>query len=684
MGSNSTPPTAALVLDMTSTNTHRNYPKARHAVHAGLLLLIAWLVLIIVAAASSKSLEFDGAMNLLTSRSIAQGDGPREVYDSGDLFPAGVQSKEPYVLVGALVFKLFGVGPLQTQLPNLIYLSLLCATLLMALRRMFDPTTALTGCILLLAMPSITQYGLRGYGELPTLFFGLAALSVVAWPGSWRHHLARRCLMAGALAGLALATKVVGVVLMTVVGIVLLCRLVAESRSCVRDYFVAPASFALGVVAPLLLVELWRWYWIGASGYGAWWSFQLSSILSQSGAAPHQPQAILSAKIAHHFQILSTQLGLSRFVTMAAIIMPLAALAFAFFGAFDREQQRRSKWFLLGLLLLVMFYFPWWLAFVPTEKAWLRYIYIGLIALAIIAAVSVVTNLRGTLTGRNPLARLVHLALAAIVVGTYAPMMVAALKTPISFAYDGETTRTREAARLVSGLPAEATILAYGWYSAPSVQIYTHRPFMDLTDWPIGRLVGNGKPAYVVADRPTLITGMLDRLLARYPHRALMPSNPYAQVYAMDFSNPVNPFLLVDQAQPASRVAFADGDYPFTTGMEPYDPIGGRFIESDSEILLRYEGQRSFQLVGYMDAAQPSHYRWPGSLEGRVVLGTCPPLPFRFDTPGWRDFTMPLACKPPAGQNVRVRVLLDNAFDWPMLKDRQRALLLSAIGFIDQ
>jgi hypothetical protein len=675
------------VTDLTVANPTSAYRDllttgARRFVQAGLLLLIVWLLLMIVAAAMSRSLEFDGAMNLLMSRSIAEGNGPREVYDSRDLFPAAVQTKAPFVLLGALVFKLFGVGQLQTQLPNLIYLGLLCAVLLVTLRRLFGTTTSLLATVLLLASPSITQYGLRGYGELPALLFGLAALSVVAWPGPWHIHTSRRCLLAGALVGLALATKVIGIVQVATVGMVLLCRLFAEPSDTSRSFVRNSSSFALGVATPLLLVELWHLLWMGTAGYRAWWTFMWSSIMSQSGATPRDPQGMLSAKIAHHFQILSTQVGLGHFAMMAAIVMPLVALAFAYFFAYTREQKCLSRWFMLGLLLLVALYFPWWLAIVPNDKAWLRYIYIGLISLEIIAGISIVANFRSALTGRKPVMRLTHLALAVITVSIYAPLTVKALENPISFKPGAEIVHTKEAAQLVSGLPADASILGYGWYAAPTVQIYTHRSFMDLTDFPIGKLIG--KPAYLVADRPTLITGILGRVLARYPHRALMQPNPFAQVYAMDFANPVNPFTLADQAQIASKVVFADHDYPLTEGMEPFNPIGGRFIESDSEILLRYEGQSSFQLVGYMDAAQPSYYRWPGPLDGRIIIGHCPPLRFSFEKPGWRDFQLPLECKPSHGESVRVRILLNNVFDLPWVKDRQQAMLISAIGFVDK
>ena len=652
----------------------------RRFVWAALLFLIAWLLVIIVANAMSHSLSFDGAMNLLMSRSIAVGDGPREVYDSHDLFPPAVQTKIPFVLLGALIFKLFGVGQLQTQLPNLIYLGLLCTVLLLALRRIFGTTASMLATVLLLASPHITQYGLLGYGELPTLFFGLTGLAVVAWPGPWHTHMLRRCFLAGALVGLALATKVIGVVQIAMVGTVLVCRIFMEKDGTWRTSAQGSSLFAVGLAVPLLMIELWRFLYMGTSGYRDWWKFMWSSIMSHSGATPSDPQGMLSTKIAIHFKILSAEVGLGHVAMTAAIVLPLVAIAFAYFSAYNHEQRTRTKWFLLGLVLLVVLYFPWWLAIVPNNKAWLRYIYIGLISLELIAALSIVANIQGALsnTQKKPV-RLAHLVLAISVLGIYGPLAMKAAGGPIPLKRSEDALRDKQAAKLISRLPDSAAVLGYGWYAAPQIQIYTKRPFMDLTDWPIGNLVN--KSAYVVADRATIMTGMLNDLFLRYPHRALMQTNSFAQVYEVDFSNPKDPFLNRDTTHTLSKVDFSTVNYPLTVGMEPFDPIGGRFIGSDSEIMLRYNGQSSFELRGYMDAAVPSYYRWPTTLAGRVLIDNCPPLPFKFAKAGWETFRMQLACKLPPGKEVRVRILLDNVMDLPLLRDRQRAMLLASIGF---
>lgn len=650
---------------------------SRIGIAACLLLafVLVWQVLTVIAASSAANLMFDGAMNLETSRSIAAGDGPRWLYDTRDLFPPGVQTKEPFVFLGVAVFKLLGVGPWQAQLPNVLYFLLAVAVMLLLVRKVAGTATALAAAVFALATPMLTQYALDGYGEVPTLFFGLASLAVVAWPGRFALHFARWSLLAGVLAGLAMATKVIGIVQIATVGAVLVLRILVEAEGRIRSLLRAVPAFVAGVALPLLLVEAWRWYWLGHDGYLAWWKFQWSSILSQSGASPAGAQVGLRDKVAHHFVLLASQLRRTRLDTAALLVLPLVALGAAWFAA-STQQRRCMRWLLLGLLALVALYFPWWLGVVPTQKAWLRYLYIGLLALGMLAGIAAAGNAAAALQDGRPARRAMHAVVALAVCLLYWPFVTRSVSTELAFGPNEDVQATQYAAGIVSRLPPDALLFGYGWYAAPTVQLYTDRGFADLTDFPIGRVVGH--PAYLVADRATLVTNILQRVLDRYPATLLMRPNPFAQVYAVDFAHPYDPFAGMDTGAVRSSVDFSKGAYPLTSGYEPYDPMGGRFIESDSEILLKYDGQARLDLSGYM--ALPMYYRRPQPLSGRALVDGCPGIPFAFNGTGWQQFQLPLACQPPVG-NVRVRLLFDNVFDLPLLYDRQRAMLLRSIGF---
>jgi hypothetical protein len=642
--------------------------------------LLAWQALVVIASGMSRNLMFDGAMNLEISKSIAEGNGPRRIYDSGDLFPPGVQSKEPFVLLGAAVFKVFGVGNWQAQLPNIIYFLLATAMIIILVKRATDTPTALMAAILATGTPAFTQYALNGYGEIPTLFFGLCSLAVVIWPERFSTSLIWRSLLAGALAGLALATKVVGVVQIAAIGLVLCLRVFAEAAGTfqrLRAIAISVLAFSLAALIPLLLVEWWRWSWLGQDGYIGWWEIQFGSIKSHAGAAPTGAELNYLDKATHHLGLLANELRRTRAATVALIILPLAAVGISF-SQLPPPQRMQRRWLLLALLAIVALYFPWWLGVVPTEKAWLRYLYIGLIALDIVAAIAFVSNIQEAFRAKDSWRRFLHGALAASVIFLYLPFIAKSAVTRLNFQPGEELQATQYAAKVISRLEPNKTAFGYGWYAAPTIQLYADRGFQDFTDWPIGRLTT--QPAYLVADRATVMTNMLERVLARYPHKKLMRDNPYAQVYEVDFARPNDPFQGMDAAAIQATVNFSETAYPLTSGMEPYDPMGGRFVESDSEVLLKYQGQDTLVLTGYM--APPGFYRLPEALSGRVLVDGCPAMSFAFKQNGWETFRLPLSCTPALDSNVRVRLLLNNVFDLPLLFDRQRALLLQSIGFI--
>jgi hypothetical protein len=580
--------------------------------------------------------------------------------------------------MGAAIFKVFGVGHWQAQLPNLLFVFLLAGLVFALFRRTSNTATALVALILVFSLPDFTQYALNGYGEIPTFFFGLSALALVVWPHRITTSLIKISFAAGAMAGLAIATKVVGIVLVGAVALILGLRVLVEAEKRLKSLLVAILAFSAGLLLPLLLIEAWRWFWLGADGYRAWWDFQYTSIMYQSGAAPRNDQPSTLSKVATHFSILIRDINLTSLATIALAVAPLAALALAF-PYLRTAQKRNMAWLLAGLALIAALYLSWWLTYVPTEKAWLRYIYIALVSLGLLAAVAITSNIARAFDTPSKWMRTLHASLALAVFLAYAPFVFKSVSTDLKFGPNEEAQASMYAANIIENVDPDRPVFGYGWYAAPTVQLHTKRNLLDLTDWPIGRLTG--QPAYLVADRATLITGILNPVLNRYPNRLLMRPNDFAQVYEIDFANPLNPFAAMDSSSATAAVEFARVDYPLTHGMEPFDPMGGRFIASDAEVLLKYGGQGSLVMSAYM--ALPHFYLRDEPLRGRILIEGCSPLAFAFEATGWKEFRLPLACKPASGESVRVRILLDNVFNLPLLYDRQRAMLLGSIGFSD-
>lgn len=644
---------------------------------AVLALLAVWLFYLMVVAGLSQNLMFDGAMNLEVSRSLAEGTGPRRLYDFTDFFPHGVQTKEPYILLGALIFKLFGVGPFTAQLPNLIFLFALCGVTLVVVGRLASITAGLFAVVLLLSMPQIAQYALNGYGEIPTLAFGLSALAAVCWPGDIDRRVLLRASLAGLLAGLALATKAVGAILVVAVAMTLVARVLVESRHRWLTLLVAAAAYALALALPLSLVEMWRWMTLGQAAYMEWWRLEWQGITYQAGVGPAEVTQSRWAKVARHFQLLVAEIRSSRLATSLLFAIPIG---YAVCVMFARGAMARARWLVFGLVLVGGCYLVWWMGVTPTEKAWLRRIYIGLACLGIISAIAWGLAFRGMLEHSSAAPRRILCATLCLSVATlYAQFVSDVVRAPALPAHSEEVKLTLEAAERVRQMHPDDLVFAYGWYAAPTIALHSGREFIDLSDWPIGRYPGHR--AYLLADRATFVVGALDPLLARYPHRALMRENPYVQIYEFRFERPNDPFAATALDEVPSQVAFSPRNDEAVQGMQPFDAgMGGRWMESDAEVLLKYQSQRSFVLHGYM--ALPSYYRFGVPLQGRVLIPGCPPKPFVFNGVGWQTFELSLEdCQLVPGTSLRIRLLTDNVFDLPLVYTHQRAMVLQKIGF---
>src|SRR5690606_34745960 len=112
----------------------------------------------------------------------------------------------------------------------------------------------------------------------------------------------------------------------------------------------AAVAMAAGIAIPLLLVECWRWFWLGADGYVAWWKFQVDSILHQSGAVSTGPVSPMQAKVTQHFGILARDLGLTKPVLLALLLVSLAGMALAFGRGFTANERMRGRLLILGLM----------------------------------------------------------------------------------------------------------------------------------------------------------------------------------------------------------------------------------------------------------------------------------------------------------------------------------------------
>jgi hypothetical protein len=253
---------------------------------------------------------------------------------------------------------------------------------------------------------------------------------------------------------------------------------------------------AAGGVALLPLVrELHRLLTIGSfAGYRAWWSEQGDSISMQSGlegsAAGNGP----ARTFLDHMHLLSGYVDFPAELLLAVVFLPLV-LAAAVVAWRWRDQGLRSTLsdprlvLVLTVGALAASYIFWWMFVVPDNKAWIRRVMPGLLALHLLYLLLVPWLVRiGRALWRYPVSAgrsLVRLAPAAALVA------VAVLAVPYLSIRSWYTTGDLVAAEqdwLDANRDAAAFIRTnsdqryFGdeWWSAPVVSLMSHTGFHNL------------------------------------------------------------------------------------------------------------------------------------------------------------------------------------------------------------
>lgn len=639
------------------------------------LVLLAVLIAWISVHALQRAPSFDGAMNLQVSWSLAEGEGYRRTYADRPVFPLEIQTNVPFTLPAAAVFKVFGMGIAQAQIINLLYLFGLAAMGFLLLRRAFGTVAGGAGALLLLVTPGVMRFGLNGYGEVPALFWALAALSAFPWART--TFPASRVALAGACLGLALATKTVMVIGCAVFGVGIVVAILAARGTPVRRKLLLAAIAAGASAIPLVAIEVWRAIALGGiEPYLDSRAAELGEIFLQAGSAPisHGTQS-LASKFAAHAALLSEMYGLSA----PYLILWLAGpFVFAPVLAVSRR-ARRDNGVLACLLVAVAIYFAWWLLLSPTEKAWHRRILDGSLLLNLSWVYLAALALQGGRTAGHAVAR----AMAWTPVGYCVLLAIHFFSVDLrpTLSLQPDTEELDEAVAVLKALPQDARIFGLGWQSAPVLSLLSRRPFEDLNDTVIAE-IGQGK-AYLVVDQATIASRNHERVIRNYRAIPLLPPSSKSQVYAVDFANPIQPAYshAADESYPAA-VDFAHSGAAFAGGFFQAER-SGRWMSSDAVMDLEYDGKPVFAIDLYTPA--PSQYIRPDGIAVFVTANGCPLGRASFNAAALHRLRLPIPtqCALRTGQRVRVRISTNNLIDNPITRDdRALAAVLLKAGFV--
>lgn len=634
------------------------------AIAAGRLLYWAW----------SEQVSFDGAMNLEAARSLVEGQGYRRMYGERAAFPHEIQTRAPYILPAAAVFAAFGVGVWQAQLTNLLYLFAFAAVAFALVRRWTSWRWGLLAAAVCLATPGIQGWGMNGYGEVPALAWWLSAL-LILYGGEGRSAAGTgRCFVAGAMIGLAIVTKtVLAIGLFAVLPVFLVDRL-WRTRS-IGSVVFPFLALVCGALLPLLLHEVWRCVALGGwESWQAWFDVEWEAVRRQAGMrAGFDDSGTLSLKVSTHFKALVSGIGLPPWLVVAW----LASCAVMVPAACRKPADDTVRPVLLTLGLFALVYFCWWLGVTPTQKAWYRRIFNGVVAveLLIVFATGLLWRSRARAATVAPRAAVAVIAASlAMQAGLAWSSLADAGNWFLPISSRDVLDRDLQAIR---ALPGDAQLYGIGWHSVPTVPLYSGRHLDDLNFRTPAELAAQNR-IFLVVDPPMRSTGTEQYWLRRFPSRQLSET-PDLSVFELATDRVADPFesASIDPAAATGYVDLSTGDYPYAFGFYEREGDGWSWVRPDSEVLLRYAGEPELRLDLYMpDAA----YRFPEPLSIEIRLGDCRLGEVRQTDKGYKQWRFPLqACSPLQGQFVRVRMIADNLL--LSTADRQMSYILRGIGF---
>ncbi|HVT32220.1 MAG TPA: glycosyltransferase family 39 protein [Rhodanobacteraceae bacterium] len=616
--------------------------------------------------------SFDGAMNLEVARSLAEGHGYQRLYDGRSGFSHEIQSRAPLILPAAGVFAAFGVGVWQSQLTNLDYAIALAFLVFVLVQRWTSSLWGLVAAALCLWTPGLREIGMNGYGEVPALVWWLAALLVLcraddARAGAWRVF------GAGVLVGMAILTKtVLAIGLVAIVPALVATTAARESRR--RSLAFALIAFAAGVLLPAALYEIAHVAAIGdVHRWRAWLDDEVHAIRMQAGTEKGFHDTLgIGTKLLVHSRVLADNTGLP------LPLVPLWLAAPFVLAMLGRRwlASAHARAAAAALALFAAIYFLWWLGFTPTEKAWYRRIFNGVLAIEILLAMMLAA---GAWRRRAvPLSRgAIVAAIAAIAL--QAPLLWSARH--VLHASDFASRRqVRSDLALLAEVSRNARVFGAGWYSAPVLALYSGRNFGNVTTTTPAELAASS-PVYLALDAPAMAADAAGYWLARYANRDVGRSDTLRLV-ELDARSLRDPFdgVTVDEHALRERVDFHESDYPYLFGFQNREGDGWRWAAADAEILLRYEGEPEFAIDVYLPSLE--RYRFEHGVGVAVSIGDCRLGAFRQDESARRVWKLATHdCALQKGSTVAVRLVSDNVLD--SRDGRQLAYIVHALGFVD-
>lgn len=474
-----------------------------------LWVFLAVTFILSALVALRADVNFDEAINLQVPVSLATAGEYRTHYQYARRFDPKITSGPTILLPIAGIFRLFGIGLVQSRVISWFYFMLMIWGLVTITIRLANTWAAVVAALLVILLPELFFFGLRTLGEIPALFFFLISVITLGMnkPG-----------LTGVSLGLMTLTKLIfgiAALPLLIAGIASLWLLPFRKR--VLIFF---GRMAMGWVAVFAVWELYRWKILGWSGYIE----NISDHFGYFQAATSSTQAVLTILKAH-VKAFATPFGTGKVVALAAIGTCIIILLYSLWyfsrggitqvltslvewrGSYELTESGELEWTrkIMGLYLtgFASTYLIWWLT--SKVSAWWRYLLPFYIVLILLFSCALVNGFRVAFGANSPFKLLKQaIWVLGMLIASLAVIRLATLQmtNPFPDIYSTNLPQQDIAAEIREQSDKGAFYTYWGWYQAPELSFLSGVMFYDLSsaqtrDW-LNKKYMAGHPIYVI------------------------------------------------------------------------------------------------------------------------------------------------------------------------------------------
>ncbi len=498
----------------------------------------------------------------------------------------------------------------------LIYLILLLLAIIYYLRKCLDLNyfSILLFCFIFYATPELFIFGFGLYGEIPALFFIiLSILFLHKYDYSNKNiHL----LIVGTALGLAFLTKTVSLIVLPAYLIYFFISFLQKWKKKIKPLLVNFLLFLFGYILPVIIFEIYRFLLLGnLDRYRLWWSSQFHSILMQAGLEKgFEDSPGIITKVITHLEILANSLNISQIFQI--IIFTLFFSFFIFVILFNIKKQFFSSFIglfeqksILVLSIITLSYFGWWLILTPTQKAWYRRIFNGIILFEIcliIMLVFIAFLINKYIQNKKILefnfSIILQRFFSFLVSLVLFFNLVFSKNYQISFEPTSSKVNYNEVTSYINKLPDDSVFFGFDWMQAPIVSFAAKKEFKNISfDSEINN-PGMKENKYFVIDRDAKKVAQEDYMkILRVFNSQLRFTNTEVNIYKLN-----NRYALIyDDFNENERNDVSAGYIDFSkdsvngyTRNVYINELGqpGKWAQKYSGYLLKYSGEKFLEI----------------------------------------------------------------------------------------